>query len=247
MIFKDKLTDPSFLSWLASKLNIRTSRFFIYVANWRDRNFKETGGTANSIDDELKQEIFENSINSTDRCNGRNLISISKSKYNELFHNIENKTVSVDVVVNKRGRTLYQANRMVLTCTVRDIQKMLFDKGHSVSLGKVVSLKPFFITYPTDKEVALCLCKLYLNVRLIMEPLMKEAKEDGDEVFKSATKFFMSSCDCDKGTNGYYKWKCVNLKCKDCKDSSSPDFKCRTSNEQVKVSQFQQRDTIQKI
>ena len=69
-IFKDKMNDPSFLSWLASKLNIRTSRFFIYVANWRDRNFKETRGTVNSINDELKQETFdtwvENSINSTD-------------------------------------------------------------------------------------------------------------------------------------------------------------------------------------
>ena len=125
-IFKDKMNDPSFLSWLASKLNIRTSRFLIYVANWRDRNFKETRGTANSIDDELKQEIFdtwvENSINSTDGRNGRNLVSISKSKYNELFNNIENKTVSVNVVMKRRERALYQANRMVLTCTVRDIQ-----------------------------------------------------------------------------------------------------------------------------
>ena len=171
------------------------------------------------------------------------LVSISKGKYNEPFHNIENKTVSVNVVVNKRGRTLYQANRMVLTCTVRDIQKKLFDKGHSVSYGKVASLKPFFITYPTDKEVALCLCKLCLNVRLITEPLMKKTKEDGDKVFESANKFFMSSCDCDKGANGYYKWKFVNLKCKDCKDSSSPDLKCKTSKEQVKVSQFQQTET----
>ena len=125
-IFKDKMTDPSFLSWLASKLNIRTSRFLIYVANWRDRNFKETRGTANSIDDELKQEIFdtwvENSINSTDGRNGRNLVSISKSKYNELFNNVEYKTVSVNVVMKIRERALYQANRMVLTCTVRDIQ-----------------------------------------------------------------------------------------------------------------------------
>ena len=125
-IFKDKMIDPSFLSWLASKLNIRTSRFLIYVANWRDRNFKETRGTANSIDDELKQEIFdtwvENSINSTDGRNGRNLVSISKSKYSELFNNIENKTVSVNVVMKRRERALYQANRMVLTCTVRDIQ-----------------------------------------------------------------------------------------------------------------------------
>ena len=171
------------------------------------------------------------------------LVSISKGKYNEPFHNIENRTVSVNVVVNKRGRTLYQANRMVLTCTVRDIQKKLFDKGHSVSYGKVASLKPFFITYPTDKEVALCLCKLCLNVRLITEPLMKKTKEDGDKVFESANKFFMSSCDCDKGANGYYKWKFVNLKCKDCKDSSSPDLKCKTSKEQVKVSQFQQTET----
>ena len=125
-IFKDKMTDPSFLTWLASKLNIQPSRFLIYVANWRDRNFKETRGTANSIDDELKQEIFdtwvENSINSTDGRNGRNLVSISKSKYNELFNNIENKTVSVNVVMKIRERALYQANRMVLTCTVRDIQ-----------------------------------------------------------------------------------------------------------------------------
>ena len=171
------------------------------------------------------------------------MVSISKGKYNEPFHNIENRTVSVNVVVNKRGRTLYQANRMVLTCTVRDIQKKLFDKGHSVSYGKVASLKPFFITYPTDKEVALCLCKLCLNVRLITEPLMKKTKEDGDKVFESANKFFMSSCDCDKGANGYYKWKCVNLKCNDCKDSSSPDLKCKTSKEQAKVSQFQQTET----
>ena len=53
---------------------------------------------------------------------------------------------------------------MVLPCTVRDIQKKLFDKGHSVSLGKVVSLKPFFITYPTDKEVALCCVNFVLTL-----------------------------------------------------------------------------------
>ena len=68
---------------------------------------------------------------------------------------------------------------------------------------------------------------------------MKKAQEDGDKVFESATKFFMSSCECD----GYYKWKCVNLKCNDCKDSSSPDLKCKTSKEQAKVSQFQQTET----
>ena len=33
------------------------------------------------------------------------------------------------------------------------------------------------------------------------------------------------------------------MKCKDCKDSISPDLKCKTSKEQVKISQFQQTGT----
>ena len=125
-IFKDKMSDPSFLSWLASKLNIRTSRFFIYVANWRDHSFKETRGTANSIDDELKQEIFdtlvENSINSTDGCNGRNLVSISKSKYNELFDNIENKMVCTKLI-----EWFLHALFVIFkkSCLIRDIQFLL--------------------------------------------------------------------------------------------------------------------------
>ena len=37
---------------------------------------------------------------------------------NHLFHNIENKSVKVKSVANKQGILVYQANRIVLTCTV---------------------------------------------------------------------------------------------------------------------------------
>ena len=76
---------------------------------------------------------------------------------------------------------------MILTCTVRNIHNKLTESGVRVSLGKVMSLKPFFITYPTEKEISLCLCKLCLNVKMLLEPL----KKDDDEIYNSASEFFM--------------------------------------------------------
>ena len=44
---------------------------------------------------------------------------------------------------------------MVLTCTVSNTQKKLLESGTKVSLSNVMSLKPFFITYPTEKKKTL--------------------------------------------------------------------------------------------
>ena len=98
-VFKDKMNDTNFLKWLASKLNIRPCRFFNYVANWKDRNFTETRGK-NELPLEVRQAIYdtwvENSISSTDWCNGRNVINISRHKYFSLYHDIENKKIVVE-------------------------------------------------------------------------------------------------------------------------------------------------------
>ena len=147
--------------------------------------------------------------------------------------------VVVEEKINKRGHVHYQANRMVLTCTVRSIQKKISDSGTVVSLGKIMSLKPFFITYPTEKEMSLCLCKLCLNVKMLLQPLMAKAKKDNDVTFESATEFFMSECKCEKGGNSYYKWKCCNLKCNICRNIKQATLKCQHSEETVKVSQFE--------
>ena len=68
-VFKDKMNDIEFLKWLASWLNIRLSRFWIYVANWKDRNFVETRGKSELML-EVRQNFYEtwveNSFMSTD-------------------------------------------------------------------------------------------------------------------------------------------------------------------------------------
>ena len=82
---------------------------------------------------------------------------------------------------------------MLATCTVRSLQNKLAEKGCLVSIGSIVLFQPFFITYATEKEMALCLCKLCLSAKLLFEPLMKQAKKDGDDCNTSLTQLFMSS------------------------------------------------------
>ena len=79
---------------------------------------------------------------------------------------------------------------MVSTCTNNAIRNKLMEKGITVSYGTVLALKPFFVTAATEKEIALCLCKLCLNTRMLFEPLMTQAKKDGDNEYKSITDFF---------------------------------------------------------
>ena len=83
---------------------------------------------------------------------------------------------------------------MVLTCTVSNTQKKLLESGTKVSLSNVMSLKPFFITYPTEKKkLYLCLCKLCLNIKMLLEPLIAKAKKDHDPTYKSASEFLWTN------------------------------------------------------
>ena len=144
-VFKDKMNDTSFLKWLASKLN-RPCRFFNYVANWKDKNFTETRGKS-ELPLEVRQAIYdtwvENSISSTDCRNGRNVINIRKRKYFSLYRDIEK---------NIRGHAQFQANRMILTCTVLNIQNKFTESGVKVSLGKVMSFNHFSLHIPQKKK-----------------------------------------------------------------------------------------------
>ena len=132
---------------------------------------------------------------------------------------------------------------MVLTCTVRNIHNKLTESGVRVSLGKVKSRKPFFITYPTEKEISLCLCKLCLNVKMLLEPLMAKAKKDDDKIYNSASEFFMCQSQCQKGSNSYWKWKCCSLKCSSCRNIKPATIKCQSSQETVNVYQFELTET----
>ena len=78
------------------------------------------------------------------------------------FAHLTSDDVIIEEKMNKRSIT-FSANRMIATVTVRGLQKKLMETGVNVSLGTIVYLKPFFINYPSEKEMALCLCKLCLN------------------------------------------------------------------------------------
>lgn len=140
---------------------------------------------------------------------------------------------------NKRGQAYYSANQMVATCTVRSILQQASQQGITVSFGTVLSLCPFFITFATEKEIALCLCKVCLNTRMLFEPLMAQAKRDNNKVTESVTEFFMYSCECSKSPNGYFQWNCVSMKCKECKNLKPMPLECQNSEKETKVHQFE--------
>ena len=165
------------------------------------------------------------------------MVQISKRKYIEKYGSLSHEPIKIDERKNKCGQLYLASNRMVVTCPLRSIQGKVAEKGYTVSLGLVLSLRLFFVTHPTEKELSLCLCKLCLNSKLLFEPILVQAKKVGDDISKSLTEFFMPSCSCPKAVNGFYQWKCVSLKCKECKDAKPQYLSCHEDDTLVKISQ----------
>ena len=76
---------------------------------------------------------------------------------------------------------------------MRSILQQASQQGITASYGTVLSLRPFSITFASEKEIALCLCTVCLNTRMLLEPLMAQAKRDNDNVTESVAEFFMYS------------------------------------------------------
>ena len=240
--FCNEMEDVSFRKWLCSKIGIRQHRFGENFVQWKERDFHDSRGRC-KLKPEVVQQVFdlwvENSVTTTVGSNGRNIVRIGKKRVLEAYGNIlENENVNYTLLQNKRGKTMITTNRRVATCTVRELQSKLKNLDLDLSLGTVVALKPFFITYPTDKDYSLCLCKLCLNAHLLLKPLMVQAKQDGDELTDSVTQFFTHNVKCDKSTNGYFHWRCVTGQCNNCKDNRTWPLRCSTSQAMVKSSQF---------
>ena len=138
---------------------------------------------------------------------------------------------------------MVSVSRKVATCTISTIQDKLSKEEINVSVGTTLSLRPFFISFATEKEMALCLCKICLNAKLLFEPLIMQAKKDQYDVTESISEFFMYNCNCPKSENGYYKWKCVSGSCSDCKSTKPQHFQCASSENKVKISQFEVTET----
>ena len=126
---------------MANKLNIRPSKFTIYVKKRRDNSFQKLRGRQEQL--EIKQKIYhrriKNAINTTDGRNGLGIVKISKRKYFEQYGTITDSNINIDEFKNKHGQTYLSANRMVITRTVRSILQRLTEQGVPPSYGAMLS------------------------------------------------------------------------------------------------------------
>ena len=137
---------------------------------------------------------------------------------------------------NKRGKLILSDSLRISTCTLKLMKEKLSENNNDVSFGRILSLRPFFITFATEKIIALCLCKICFNARLLFDPLVAQAIKDQNDVSDSITKFFMHNYKCPKSENGYYLWKCVAGKCSKCKLIKPRPFECASSEQKIKIS-----------
>ena len=219
--FANKIEDGEFQKWLTNKLGVYKYRFVEQYYFWKENNFSETRGRK-GLPIEVQQIIYnewkENSIFSPDRRNGRDTVKMSKNEYENDYHLIKNDPPLIEDK-NRRGSTFVSSTRRIVTCTIDELQTKIKDKhAITVSTGKILELKPFFISYATEKEKVLCMCKRCLNMRMLFTPLVEHSKTNDGPELSSITEYFMESCPCSKAKNGYYQLKCCQGKCSACKD-----------------------------
>ena len=243
-LFSDHFDDGEFLRWLAHKLCIRKYNLQKSIEKYHRNNFQETRGRNETNWQAVYDMWIECSIVSTDVRNGRNMVNISRKQYLP-FQNLKSDKVLVEEKTNKRGSVIYSANRRISTITVRGLQKKLAEKGIHAALGNIVYLKPFFIDYASEKELAQCLCKLCLNCRLLFQEIMNFERKNGGMPLDSITEYFMCNCECPKSSNGYYSWEPVSGKCRNCKKLPFHKLTSETicPNELVTFSQFEETET----
>ena len=133
-LFGEQLNNDNFLKRIADKLDIRKSRFVDTVRHWEAIQYKGSKGRE-GVSFESKQTIYntwiKNCITSTDERNGRNVVQISRRKYVEKYCELSHESIRLAEHRNKCGKLYYSSNRLVLTCTVRTIQKKLLEMGVS--------------------------------------------------------------------------------------------------------------------
>ena len=179
------------MRWLVDELGIQGKWLIDSINKYQENMFSETRGQQKLSSGQAVYDIWlENSIPSTNGRHGQNQITISKRKF--LPHaDLNNKEVVVVEKINKTGKKAITAHKFIATLTVHAIQEKLRFNNIDVSIGTIISLKPFFVNYAAEKEMALCLCKICLNTRLLFKAVMKEEKKQGGVPFSSISKFLM--------------------------------------------------------
>ena len=132
-------------------------------------------------------------------------MNLSKREYIKKYDTLQSDLVEMLEKRSKRGKLIISSGRRVATCTVKALQGKHSELNIDILVGTLLNLCPFFISFATEKEMTLCLCKICLNSKLLFDPLQQQAIKDNDEVTESISIFFMHACKCSKAENGYFK------------------------------------------
>ena len=155
------------------------------------------------------------------------------------FKDLVNEEV-IKEETNKRGVKLFTATRKVMTCTIRKLQVKFFEKYNmNISIGTIFNLKPFFISFPTEKEKILCMCKLCLNLHIKFDCIMEHTKNENGKVFTFMSNFYMDNCTCNKSELWYWSFDCCNGSCDSCKNINLPGIPSLSNETLVKYFQFE--------
>ena len=126
---------------------------------------------------ESKQLIYDtwltNSNITVDRRNGRDQVLMKKDEFDKRYIELVAKDIEIKETTDKFGIKRMKAPQYIATATVREIKRKLNDK---FSRGTICNYRPFFVGVATEREKLECLCKTYLNPRLLHNALMKEVK-----------------------------------------------------------------------
>ena len=102
----ERLTDTSFVYFLASELNTNDSKLKRSISRWIHSGMEEVHGKS-GLPSESRQKIYniwvDNSIPSTDNRNDRCSVKMSKAEYLKIYEGIENNGIEIEEKVNKRG------------------------------------------------------------------------------------------------------------------------------------------------
>ena len=148
-------------------------------------------------------EWIDNSIYTVDRRNGRECVQISELNYSQQYTGlVEHPPLQTEL--SKRGVAMLVATTLISTCTVRKLQIKLEQKHNvKLSIGAIMKIKPFYVTYATEKEVVLCMRKDCLNMRMKFDVLMSYSKTKNGPLVTSISEYLMGNCGCKKKENGY--------------------------------------------
>ena len=112
---------------------------------------------------------------------------------------------------------MVKCTQYISTKTLRKIKDAIELKhGFHVSLGMMLSLRPFYVLPPTEREKASCLCKFCLNLWLKFKELMKHLNDQTKKI-SSMSAYFGHGITCNQNQNGFYQLECISNNCDNCK------------------------------